>query len=285
MRTGIFSTLASNLSTYDEQFARIKELGFDAVDHGLIDINEEYYKDVSVMEAHCREVRDAAEKNGICIFQVHGPWPTDDTTEEGRAIGWDCMHRAVYACHLLGSKYLVIHPQMPFGWYEEPDADYAESVTLALMRDLLPDCEKYGVTVCLENMPFREQRISPMKNIVAAVEKIGSEFAGICFDTGHCNFLFDDITENIRLAAPYLKVLHVHDNDTNADSHWIPFNGNIDWEAFASTLAEIGYDGVLSLETDGISYSDMSSEEIETFQKLNAEAAKKLSKMVDAAKK
>lgn len=285
MRIGICSTAANNLSTYGEQFARLKELGFDALDHGLLDINEPYYKDVTEMEKHCREVREAAEKNDLFIFQVHGPWPTDDTTEESRAIGWDCMHRAVYGCYLLGSKYLVIHPQMPFGWNEEPDSDYAENMTLALIRDLLPDCEKYGIVLCLENMPFRNQRISSMKNIVAVVEKIDSEFVGICFDTGHCNFLYDDIAENIRLATPYLKVLHVHDNDTNADSHWVPFEGNIDWSDFVTMLAESGYNGVLSLETDGVSYSEMSLEEVEAYQKHNAEAAKKLSEMVENAKK
>ena len=45
------------------------------------------------------------------------------------------------------SKYVVIHPQMPFGWESEPDADFAEELTLNLIRDLLPDCEKYGVGV------------------------------------------------------------------------------------------------------------------------------------------
>lgn len=282
MKIGISCDSLYYLPTVEEKFARVNELGYDAIDYDLTDVNQTYYKDDALMEEHCKKVRAAAEKYDIEIFQIHGPWPTDDTTEESRKIVWEYMHRAVYACHLLNCKYMVIHPQMPYGWYEEPDSDYAENVTLDLIRDLLPDCEKYGVVVCLENMPFRNQRISPMKNIVAAIEKINSPFAGICFDTGHCNYLHDDVSENIRLAAPYLKVLHVHDNKTDADSHDIPSFGSIDWKAFAKALAESGYDGVLSLETVGIRYGSDSEPLVKAYDKLMAEVAKELARMVEA---
>lgn len=281
MKIGISGDSLYYLPTIDEKFALVKELGYDAVDFDLSDTNQPYYKDDVLLAEFCKEVCSASEKYGIEIFQIHGPWPTDDTTEESRKEVWKYMHRAVYACHLMNSKYVVIHPQMPYGWYEEPDSDYAESVTLDLIRDLLPDCEKYGVIVCLENMPFRNQRISPMKNIVAAVEKINSPFVGICFDTGHCNFLHDDIAENICLATPYLKVLHVHDNRTDADSHDLPFFGTIDWNVFAKALAESGYDGVLSFETVGLRYGAGSEALVSAYNKLTAEIAKELARMVE----
>ncbi|MBE7064771.1 MAG: sugar phosphate isomerase/epimerase [Ruminococcaceae bacterium] len=281
MKIGISGDSLCYLPTVDEKFALIKELGYDAFDYDLSNTNQPHYKDDSLMEEYCQEVRAAAEKYDIEIFQIHGPWPTDDTTEESRKEVWEYMHRAVYACHLLNSKYVVIHPQMPFGWDLEPDADYAEELTLALIRDLLPDCEKYGVTVCLENMPFRNQRISPMKNIVAAVEKLNSPFVGVCFDTGHCNFLYDDIVENIRIAKPYLKVLHVHDNKTDADSHDIPFFGSIDWRVFSKALAQSGYDGVLSFETIGLRYGTGSEALVSTYNKLAVEVAKELARMIE----
>lgn len=281
MKIGISGDSLYYLPTIGEKFALVKELGYDAVDFDLSDTNQPYYKDDVLLAEFCKEVCSASEKYGIEIFQIHGPWPTDDTTEESRKEVWKYMHRAVYACHLMNSKYVVIHPQMPYGWYEEPDSDYAESVTLDLIRDLLPDCEKYGVIVCLENMPFRNQRISPMKNIVAAVEKVNSPFVGICFDTGHCNFLHDDIAENICLATPYLKVLHVHDNRADADSHDLPFFGTIDWNVFAKALAESGYDGVLSFETIGLRYGAGSEALVSAYNKLTAEIAKELARMIE----
>ena len=156
-------------------------------------------------------------------------------------------------------------------------------MTVALMKELLSDCEKYGVVLCLENMPFRKQRISPMKYIVEAVKKVNSPFVGICLDTGHCNFLHDDIAENVRLAAPYLKALHIHDNKTFADSHLLPMLGSIDWHAFAKALAENGYDGVLSLETGAVITEKMSPAVYTAYEKLTVETIKQIRQMVEDA--
>jgi sugar phosphate isomerase/epimerase len=46
-----------------------------------------------------------------------------------------------------------------------------------------------------------------------------------------------------------LKAVHIHDNMGKEDEHLIPGDGIIDWNAFADALREIGYTGVISLET------------------------------------
>lgn len=80
MKIGIVSSAANYLPTWDERFAHLKALGYEAVDHGLFDIKQVWYTDDTKLSAHCAEVRAAAEKHGLEISQVHGPWPTDDTT-------------------------------------------------------------------------------------------------------------------------------------------------------------------------------------------------------------
>ena len=120
--------------TADEAYARMNELGFSAADVSLADTASPLYADAREMEKWCRTERESAERNGIKIFQVHGRWPTDDTTEQSRAQVWEYMHRAVYGCHLLGAEYLVVHPQMPYGWGKEDDADFSEQLTSDLLR-------------------------------------------------------------------------------------------------------------------------------------------------------
>ena len=284
MKVGIVSSAANYLPTWDERFAHLKALGYETVDHGLSDIHQPWYTDDTALQTHCAQVRAAAEKHGLEISQVHGPWPTDDTTAEGRAEGWRCMHRAVYACHLLGAKHLVIHPQMPFGWSGGEDEDAAEQATVDLLTELIPDCEKHGMIVCLENMPFKKQRISAMNYIVRAVEKVNSPYVGICLDTGHCHYLRDDIAENVRLAAPYLKVLHIHDNRQEADSHLLPLQGSLDWTAFARALAESGFDGSLSLETGSANAAKMSPAVIAAHETFVAAVVKQLRDMVEEAR-
>ena len=279
---GIVHGAANYLDTWDERFAHLKALGYDTLDVGLSNIKSDIYADVTAMENHCTEIRTVAQKAGLTIAQVHGPWPTDDTTADGIKWGWECMHKAVYGCHLLGAPYLVIHPQMPFGWDADTDPDAAEQQTVDLLKELAADGETYGVTICLENMPFRKQRISSMQYIVQAVEKVQSPFVGICLDTGHCNYLKEDIAENVYLAKDHLKTLHIHDNRTLSDAHLLPFMGNIDWTAFAKALADIGFTGSLSLETGSVNPKKMDAPLIEAYEKYVYATIDRIRRMVAA---
>ena len=280
-KVGIYYKAFDYLPTHEDRFKRLSDLGFDSVDISFADTDTSKYYHVEKMEEQCAHIRSVAKKYKVTISQVHGPWPTDDDTEEGRKWGWECMHKAVYGTYLLGAKYLVIHPQMPFGADRDDDPDFAEQMTVDLLRELIPDCEKYGVTVCLENMPFRNQRISTVKNIVRAVEKVNSRYVGICFDTGHCNCMGDDVAEAVRLAAPYLKVFHIHDNNMNTfDAHLLPGMGNIDWISFSEAVADIGFDGTLSLETGCPKLCFMDESAIEANESLAYAVADRLRALV-----
>ncbi len=235
-----------------ERLNYMKSLGFTAADWDLADIKDEIYHDDDAMKTYCQLWREASEATGVELYQTHGPWPTDDTTAESRAEGWRCFHRAVYMCHLAGSPRLVIHPQMPFGWGGVEDPEVAYQVTLDLLRDLMPDCEKYGVTICLENMPFLKQRISTMDRIAEVVRAVDSPYAKICLDTGHVNvFEGADLGEAVRQAGDLLDALHVHDNVEHRDMHRLPWWGNANWDHFIEELAKSGYQGPLTLETSG----------------------------------
>ena len=69
MKIGICSSAANYFSTWDERFSHLRSLGYEAVDHSLENINLDYYKNVEAMKDHCKQVREAAEKNGLIISQ------------------------------------------------------------------------------------------------------------------------------------------------------------------------------------------------------------------------
>lgn len=260
----------------EKRYLRIRELGYDAVDQDLADTKAAYYRDASAMEEHCKTVRAAVESAGLEISQVHGPWPTDDTTAENRAETLGNMRLAVYGCYCLGSQNLIIHPQMPYGWGREEDADFALSLTVDLMKALMPDCEKYGVTLCLENMPMTAHRISTMDRIAEAVAMVNHPNAGICLDTGHTNVFGHDLGDAVRTAGKYLRTLHIHDNDGKADRHQLPYLGTSDWSSFTAALAEVGFSGVFSLETGGVVNGRMPAAVRDAAERLTVAVAKAL---------
>ena len=284
MRLGIGSDFLEYIPDFDTRFAKLKELGFDAIDFNLCNIQMPWYQDEAEMERYCTEARAAAEKHGLEIFQMHGPWPTDDKTPESRAVVWEYMRRSVYACYLLGSKYMIVHPQMPYGTIKTvEDPEVAKAITVDMLRFLLPHCEKYGVTLCLENMPFRRQRISTTDRIVEVVKEIDSPYLQICFDTGHSHVMYEDIGESVRLAGPYIKTLHIHDNFWD-DEHDFPFLCKIDWDAFAEALVEIGYEGVLNLEVRKVT-EKLSPDMQKACAQMAIASAKQLNQLVERYKK
>ncbi len=277
--TGYFAGRAADPG---RMFRHMRDLGYEAADWDIANTSSALYSDDEAAVRECRRVREGAEAAGVEIYQAHGPWPTDDTTPESREAGWRHFHRAVYLCHLVGCPRLVIHPQMPFGWGGTEDPEVAYQFTLELLRDLMPDCETYGVTVCLENMPFLKQRISTMDRIAEVVRAVGNSHAAICMDTGHVNvFENADLGDAVRQAGDLLAALHVHDNREQRDMHLLPWSGNADWEHFIEALAASSYHGPLTLETPGTIPGGLPLPLYEKAERFSAEVARYLADRVE----
>ena len=283
MKIGIDAGEFRYLASKEGEYERIRQLGYQTVDEYLDDTETPWYSGRDAMCAYCQKVRNIAKQYDMEISQVHGPWPTDDTTEEKRAETLENMRLAVSGCAQMGAKHLVIHPQMPYGWDREESAEFAQELTVQLLQNLIPDCQENNVIVCLENMPMTAHRISPMARIAEVVAKIDSPHVGICLDTGHCNVFGHDVGEMVRIAAPWLKVLHVHDNDGKRDQHLLPYLGTADWAAFTKALAEVDFQGSLSLETSGPVSESMPMELRKAAECLTADTARYLAHLVDLA--
>jgi len=281
MKIGNNAAVFDNFEDTLNEFMHLKELGYDTADVLLHKTENPWYASDEAMAAKCAEIRECADRSGLEIFQVHGPWPTDDKSPESREKVWEYMHRCVYACGLLNAPYLVIHPQMPFGWEQEHDnGQFARELTVKLLRDLVPDCEKYNVTVCLENMPMKKHFNSTMENIVKMVKEADSPYIQICMDTGHSNIFGHDLGDDVRCAGSLLKTIHIHDNNGNSDQHLLPYLGTADWDSFVKALAEVGFEGSISMETNGAVSSAMPSDVYSLAEKVTVATAKSLAAQV-----
>ena len=118
---------------------------------------------------------------------------------------------------------------------------------------LLPYAQKFGIILCLENMPFRKPHsFSDIGEIKKVVSTLHHENVKACLDTGHSSCTQENVYECIITLGKDLETLHVHDDKRCRDGHLIPFQGEVDWNGFIRGLKEIEYHGCISLET-GIS--------------------------------
>ena len=238
-----------------EFYKKLRSFGFECIDFNLIDTEiAPYTYGADDFEKYFINEKRMMDEAGITVSQVHGPWrhPAIDNTPEARAERMEKMKRSIHGAALLGSKYWVVHPIMPFGVKDVLSGQEKEThdLNLEFMRELLETAKHHGVTICLENMPFLDFSLSSPEAIVDIVKEINDPFFAMCLDTGHANVCrsWDSPAESIRKYGEFIKVLHVHDNRGRQDEHLAPLFGSIDWKDFSDALREVGFDGVLSLE-------------------------------------
>ncbi len=103
--------------------------------------------------------------------------------------------------------------------------------------------------LCLENLLEITDSVDELLQIIHAV---GGPNVGICLDTGHLNIAGHDQVDFIHRASPYLKALHIADNEGVTDQHLMPFGrGKVDLISVLKALVQIQYDGLYNFEIPG----------------------------------
>ena len=207
-----------------------------------------YTWDKTTRKEYFAKLKACADELGVSFFQMHGLWPTNDTTPESREEQFHFFVEQIEIAKMLDCKYLVIHPVMPYGWAQEIDPAFSWAVNKALFQRLLPYAENAGVVICLENIPVNME-LGHIWAVKKMVQEMNSKYFKVCLDMGHANIMKDDLYQEIKALGSDLKCLHIHDNKGRSDEHTCPFFGNINWESVIRGLSEIGYDGCISLET------------------------------------
>ena len=172
---------------------------------------------------------------------------------------------------------------MPFGTNSPEHPELMKDMNAEFMTRLAKEAKEYGVKhIDIENLPFPALPINHTNQCLDFAKRMNRELGGdmfkVCLDTGHSNFCGENPADAVRmLGHDYLGALHVHDNNGKADQHKTPGEGNIDWEDFSNALAEIGFDGCFSYETN-VSNEIPAGEERDRLERELAQTALRLAK-------
>ncbi len=248
-------------------------------------------KSVVQQQEYARIIKDFAKASGVYVSQVHAPYPTFFPTKKKRKEVAECVDNSIYMAALIGSPYVVVHPQVP------PEAKSQEQIKAAIedsiefYKGFAYLLRQTGVQLAIENMfNWDWEKDIPLQTVASTAECMcymidtlnhmcGDDLYVACLDTGHGMLTGGgDLPYMVKRLAHRLRLLHIHDNDGLRDRHHPPFTGIIDWEAFAKSLAEIDYNGVLSLEIKA------DKPDLQTAQKLFV-AADRLRLMVEKEKR
>jgi myo-inositol catabolism protein IolH len=130
------------------------------------------------------------------------------------------------------------------------------------MEELVPIFEREGINLHIE--PHPEDWVETFHPAVDMIRMIGSKNVKFLYCAPHTFYFGDDMAQMIREAAPVLAHVHVADTFNHKASSGLRYivnppgsqarvhqhlnvgQGEIDWDVFFGTLAEVGFDGIMT---------------------------------------
>jgi len=134
------------------------------------------------------------------------------------------------------------------------------SAGLEFWKNLEVYAKKRGVVICYENAntPF----------LFETVVKNADCYHGMCHDIGH-QMCYTPDKNYLEMFASKLAYTHIHDNLGKEDLHFLPGDGQKNWENYFNFLRNIGYAGTLNLELSCYHSAEYRSISFEDFVKLS----------------
>lgn len=250
LQTAYWSGTNPKLNIY-EIIDRTKKAGMDTIELKAGDF-------VPLTKEERSKLRNYIEEAGLSItINGTGLRPERDVSssdKESQEAGIKHLCYMLDLCVEMGAK---LFSGIPYGlWNTRPDGDNIAEIkkirtanAIKGLKEVANYAEKVGVVICLEIVNrFEQYTANTAQEGIDICEAIDNEYCKLLLDTFHMNIEEDYIPDAIRAAFEkgYLGYLHIGESNRK-----IP-NGerktNIDWEAIAQTIHEIGYDGPLVME-------------------------------------
>jgi len=212
----------------------------------------------------------ALREHGVGLATLQPMYRWASPFEDERQWAVRCWKKAIEVAVEMGCDTLISEfgrgasPERSVG--ERPGANTRELCEAAWFRsmdELLPIFEREGLTLSVE--PHPEDWVEQLQPAADIVKNIGSKALKLSYIAPHTFYYGDDMAAMIREAAPVLAHVRVADTFNHKKSSQLRYivnppgssqirvhqhldmgQGEIDWDLFFATLAEVRFDGVLS---------------------------------------
>lgn len=194
---------------------------------------------------HLRTLADMLQSEG-CRVTLHGPfWDLNPGSQDPlvRQVSRTRLHQFLDIVPILQPLQVICHAGYDPRHYQSHRHLWQER-SLAFWEPMVHRAEVLKTPLLLENV--WEHTPAMLSNLLGA---IASDHFGFCLDVGHRN-AFARATQQEWLVSlsPYLREIHLHDNDSTGDAH-LPIGwGNVDFAALFAFLGAEGLNPVMTIE-------------------------------------
>ncbi len=214
-----------------------------------IGIQPEIYFSAEILDhfnwAEAEEISRQLRERGL-VVTFHAPFmdlnPGAVDTQV-RQVTFFRFHQVLDLVPLFSPRTIIFHPGYDRFRYDD-NVDMWLEKSLLTWRPLVKMAEKLMVRLAVENV--FEENPAILQRLLQAVD---SPFLGFCLDTGHGHiFSKVELGQWVKLLAPYLWEVHLHDNHRQADEHLPLGQGLIDFNAIFSGLRAYCLQPILTIE-------------------------------------
>lgn len=168
------------------------------------------------------------------------------------------------AAKKLGVKYVVAVPLVTEQKLLKQDI---KKSCIEVLTELSDIAEPYGVKIAVEFVGHPQCTVNTFGQAYDIVEAVNRENVGLVLDCFHFHAMGSDLNDLKKADGSKIFILHIDDTEdfpigflTDEDRVW-PGLGAIDLDSILSTLKEIGYSDVVSVELFRPEYYQLDAEE------------------------
>lgn len=219
----------------------VADLGFDVLevcieDPGLVDASA---------------IRQAAEEASVSISVCGAFGPDRDVSHEDperRRAGIDYLKFCIGLAAEVGSADVIGPMYSATGkarLISEEERERQRRWAAEGLSEAADYAGERGVGLAIEPLNrFETDMVNTVEQGLDLCERIGQENVGLLLDTFHMNIEEKSIPDAIRTAGDRLRHFHSCENDRGA-----PGSGHVDWVATFEALSDVGYDGLVVIES------------------------------------
>jgi len=229
MKTGL-SSCGKELN--EALFREMSECGISCLELSL-GADENYDIDL-------KPVKELADRYSVRLWSCHLPFGgrlnPASLNEEERAYTVERFRRIISSGAESGIGIFVMHLSC------EPIRDEDRPAAMINMKRSLAELARHAralaVTIAVEDLP-RSCLGNCSDEILEALSV--DESLRVCFDTNHLLKQTDE--DFVRAVGRYIVTTHISDFDFFNERHWLPGEGDLNWQSIYGSLKDAGYDG------------------------------------------
>jgi sugar phosphate isomerase/epimerase len=236
------STNSYHTYSLDQALAGIAAAGFTSVELASVPGWTEHVRR-NASDEEIGHIKDLLREHGLTAISLSGH--SDLVSDTGVAE----FRKALNLCQKLGLHMITTST----GGHGDTSAGNLDEQRERFLARIVPLCDEAAtasVIICLETHGGLLATGAMAADLIRRIDKPN---IGINYDAGNVIFYGDTRPEDdIKIAAPYVKHLHVKDKIGGAGTWNFPTvgTGEIDYPAIFATLDQAGFDGPCSVEIE-----------------------------------